>query len=139
MTSTKASVNKSILLLLDEPVLADLTEFRLQLLGYQLRRAKSGDNALAELSKELPGLLILDTQVDGSDGLKWLGKLRMVYPPTQLPVMIFSLDPSLDTVQRAFHAGAQDYLITPFDPIVMEIKIKAFVGNGISRSVELQR
>ena len=48
------------------------------------------------------------------------------------PSSFFSLDPSLETVERAFHAGTQDYLITPFDPTVMEEKIEALLATHVS-------
>jgi response regulator of citrate/malate metabolism len=44
-------------------------------------------------------------------------------------MIVFSLDPSLETVERAFHAGANDYLITPFDPTVMEEKIEQILDQ----------
>lgn len=130
------SVNPSVLILLGEPVLADLTEFRLQLLGYHVRRVETFDETLTELAVDLPGLLILDTLVEGQDGLQWLITLRSSYAASDLPVLVFSLDPSLDTVQQAFHAGAQDYLITPFDPTVMESKVKSFVGGAVSPTMD---
>ena len=122
------SSDAKLLLVLTEPVLAELTSFRLELLGYQIEMVSSGGQAMAAIQNELPDLVIADTSLRDGDGIEWIARLRREYTAEQLPVMVFSLDPSLETVQRANHAGAQDYLITPFDPTVMEEKIETLLA-----------
>ncbi len=116
-----------------EPVLAELTSFRLELLGYQIELVGSGGAAIASIQTSLPDLVIVDTQLPDVDGIEWIARVRGEYAAEQLPIIVFSLDPSLETVERAFHAGAQDYLITPFDPTVMEEKIEALLANYATR------
>lgn len=118
-----------LLLVQSEPVLAELASFRLELLGYQITPAASGAEALSKVQEALPDLLIIDTTLPEGDGLEWLSRLRGEFSADQLPVLVFSLDPSLETVERAYHAGAQDYLITPFDPVVMEEKIETLLAS----------
>lgn len=121
------SANFRLLLVFSEPVLRELTEFRLQLLGFGVESVEDGAQAAAAISRALPDLMIFDTVLRDGDGLEWLARLRSEYPADQLPAIVFSLDPSLETVERAFHAGSQDYLITPFDPTVMEEKIETLL------------
>ena len=45
----------------------------------------------------------------------------------------YKMKACLETVERAFHAGTQDYLITPFDPTVMEEKIEALLASHTTR------
>ncbi len=119
-----------LLLVLAEPVLADLTSFRLELLGYQVETVASGTDASAAISRQRPDLVIVDTSLRDGDGLEWVAKTRSEHPAPLLPILVFSLDASLETVERSYHAGAQDYLISPFDPMVMEEKIeKVIVGR----------
>jgi DNA-binding response OmpR family regulator len=122
-----------LLLVQAEPVLAELTSFRLELLGYQIELIGSGNAALASMQKELPNLVIVDTVLPEGDGIEWIARVRAEFTAEQVPIIVFSLDPSLETVERAFHAGAQDYLITPFDPTVMEEKIETLLVDGLSR------
>lgn len=121
--------NHPLLLIESEPALADLTRYRLELLGYQLATATSGSEGLVAIQKQTPQLLILNSSLVDGDGLEWLARLRPDYPATTLPALILSLDPSLETVERAFHAGAQDYLITPFDPTILETKIHSLLSQ----------
>ncbi len=118
-----------LLLVQAEPVLAELTSFRLELLGYQIELVRTGGEAYSSLQKSLPDLVIVDTSLPDGDGIEWIARVRGEYSADQVPVIVFSLDPSLEMVERGFHAGAQDYLITPFDPTVMEEKIEALLAN----------
>jgi len=113
-------------LLLVEPelLLADLTSFRLELLGYEIETVASGAEAKDRLRRGDVDLMIVDTKLPDGDGIEWLTELRLEIKPEEVPVLMFSLDPSLESVRRAFLAGAQDYLITPFDPTILETKIQ---------------
>jgi DNA-binding response OmpR family regulator len=126
------SSKSRLLLVQSEPVLAELTQFRLELLGYQIEMVASGGEATAAIEKAPHDLVIVDTALPDGDGIEWIAQTRGSQPADQLPIIVFSLDPSLETVERAFHAGANDYLITPFDPTVMEEKIESILTQQSS-------
>lgn len=113
-----------LMLVEGEPILADLTSFRLELLGYQIQVVASAMEAMRAINDQLPDLLIIDSVLPDGDGIEFISKLRSQYSPEQLPILVFSIDPSLENVERAVLAGAQDYLVTPFDPTVLEDKIQ---------------
>ena len=113
-----------IVLLLGERVLTDITAFRLRLLGYQVHPVEDVAAAETLMIKLKPDLLLIDTRVGDVDLLQWAVGLRSADDAVDTAVVVLSPDPSLDTVTRAFHAGAVDYLVTPFDPSVMESKIR---------------
>ncbi len=119
-----------ILLVQSEPVLSELMSFRLQLLGYQIELVGTGGEAIDRIRVKSPHLVIVDTALRDGDGLEWLSRLRGEFKADQFSVLVVSLDPSLETVERAYYAGAQDYLITPFDPVVLEEKIVALVSHA---------
>lgn len=87
---------------------------------------------MANLQTELPDLVVVDTVLPDGDGIEWIARAREEISIENLPIIVFSLDPSLETVERAFHAGAQDYLITPFDPTVMEMKVEALLDGHLN-------
>lgn len=120
-----------LLLLEPEPILADLVSFRLELLGYQVTVVPTGVQAIDRLRKGEFDLLIVDTQLLEGDGLEWIKKTRLEFKSDQVPVLVLSLDPSLETARRAFVCGANDYLITPFDPTVLESKIQNLVTRAV--------
>ena len=116
-----------LLLVFSEPVLRELVSFRLELLGFQVESVEDGSQAAGSISRQRPDLVIVDTVLRDGDALEWISRIRTEHTSDELPIIIFSLDPSLETVERAYHAGAQDYLITPFDPTVMEEKIESIL------------
>lgn len=126
------STGIQLLLVLNEPVLAGLTSFRLELLGYQVQLVASGNDASAAISKSPPDLVIVDTSLGDGDGLEWIARMRTEQDMADLPVMVISLDPSLETVERAHHAGVQEYLISPYDPIILEEKIERLIVHHVS-------
>ena len=65
-----------ILLVQSEPVLAELTRFRLELLGYQIESVTSGGDATATIQKLPPSLVIVDTALPDGDGIEWIAQLR---------------------------------------------------------------
>lgn len=121
--------NSKLLLIEPEAVLADLTSFRLELLGYQINVLDCGLPAIDHLRRDPVDLLIVDTALPEGDGIEWLSQLRLEFRVEDLPVLMFSLDPSLETVRRSYLAGAQDYLITPFDPTVLEEKVQRLLSG----------
>jgi len=125
------SSGATLLLVQAEPVLAELTSFRLELLGYKIELVTSGGEAISSIQQSLPDLVIVDTQLPDVDGIEWIARVRAEHSAEQLPIIVFSLDPSLETVERAFHAGTQDYLIVPFDPTVMEEKVGSILDSRV--------
>lgn len=125
------AINSKLLLVEPESILADLTAFRLELLGYDIKVVGGGAQAKDYLRRSAIDLMIVDTKLPGLDGIEWLTELRLEFKPEDFPVLMFSLDPSLESVRRAFLAGAQDYLITPFDPTVLEEKVQKLLDNRL--------
>ena len=103
------SSQSKLLLVESEPLLADLTSFRLELLGYRIQVLAAGSEVVTALSRDVPDLLIVGTTLLDGDSVELVARLRNQYPAEQLPVLVCSLDPSLETVERAFAAGAQDH------------------------------
>ena len=120
-----------ILLIEEDRTLADITAFRLELLGYTVRCAHSAEEALEALERELPEVIILDLYLPGMDGLELTNRLSNDHRTCDIPVMAFSSDSDLGKVQRAYAAGVKDFLLTPYDPAVLERKLeKLLVAAG---------
>lgn len=126
------ATDAKLLMVQPEPVIAELTSFRLELLGYGIQVFEDSAKALSAIQKNLPGLVIVDTRLSEGDGIEWIVRLRDEYTVAQLPILVFSQDPSLETVERAFAAGAQDYILTPYDPTVLEEKIEKLLSLHVA-------
>ena len=114
---------KRILLIEEDATLLEITAFRLELLGYQVITQQSAEDALAWLNSELPDLILLDQFLPDMDGVDLLNRLSNDMRMSEVPVMLLSAKADLDDVQKAFNAGADDFLVTPYDPVVLEEKV----------------
>jgi CheY-like chemotaxis protein len=113
-----------ILLVVEERTLLEITAFRLELLGYRIVEVESGEKALAWLADNLPSLVIVDHFLPGMDGIELLNRLSNDMRTSDLPIMLLSTNSDLEDVQKAYNAGADEYLVIPYDPIVLEAKVE---------------
>jgi CheY-like chemotaxis protein len=113
-----------ILLVEEDPTLLDITAFRLELLGYELVKAESAEKALDWLHNQLPTLVVVDQFLPGMDGIEFLNRLSNDVRTSEIPVIFLSVNSDLDDVQKAYNAGADEYLVIPYDPVVLEAKVE---------------
>lgn len=114
---------KRILLVEEDPVLSEVTAFRLELLGFEVMIASTIDCALAQVAEVLPDIAVVGCSIGGVDGLDLVDRLSNDVRTSSLPIMYLSTKSDLHDVQRAFTAGVDDFLVTPYDPLVLERKI----------------
>ena len=113
-----------LLLIEEDPTLADITAFRLELSGYEVATANTGAEAQKQLAENPPSLMIIDLVLPDMDGVDLINGIKNDPETNQIPVLVFSVDADLEQVERAFSAGAEDYLVTPYDPAVLEAKLE---------------
>jgi CheY-like chemotaxis protein len=113
-----------ILLIEEDATLLEITAFRLELLGYELVKAESAEQALDWLQNNLPTLVIVDQFLPGIDGIEFLNRLSNDVRTSEIAVIILSVNADLEDVQKAYNAGADEYLVIPYDPMVLEAKVE---------------
>ena len=113
-----------ILLIEEDPVLLEITGFRLELLGYQVVLQGSAERALEWLKELLPTLIIVDSVLPGMDGIEFINRLSNDMRTSEIPILFLSTTSDLEEVQRAYNAGADEYLVIPYDPVVLESKVE---------------
>lgn len=113
-----------ILLIEDDRTLRDITAFRLELLGYEMVTMESAEKALDWLQNSLPTLVLVDQFLPGMDGVEFLDRLSNDVRTSDVPVIFLSVNADLDDVQKAYNAGADEYLVIPYDPLVLESKVE---------------
>ena len=124
---------KQILIVEEEPTLLDIIAFRLELLGYDVKTLESADAALTWLAANVPDLIAVGHLAD-MEATDFLNRVSDDPRTSETPVLLLSPDPDLDAVQRAYNAGADEYLLTPFDPLVLEQKVQSLLTAAANRS-----
>jgi two-component system nitrogen regulation response regulator NtrX len=107
-------MNKDILIVDDEAAIREVVGAILQDEGYRPRPAQNSDEALREVARREPGLVLLDIWLEGSalDGVQILERLRAEYP--DVPVIMFSGHGTIETAVAAIKKGAYDFIEKPF-------------------------
>ena len=119
-----------LLLVEENELLADITAFRLELLGYSVLTMQSGEAAFQTAKHHPPNLIILDLVLSDMDGFELINRLSSDMETSEIPILVFSVDASLDCVERCFHSGANEYLVTPYDPAVLEEKVERLLQQA---------
>lgn len=112
-----------ILLMEEEPTLLDITAFRLELLGYRVTSMETAEAATLWLRDNLPDLIAVGHLSD-MESVEFLNLLSNDPRTSELPKVYISASSDLDEVQRAYNAGADEFLVTPYDPLVLEKKVE---------------
>lgn len=103
--------NKSILVVDDEMVVRQSIAEDLREQGYDTFLAENGEEALLELKKNGPELMITDLKMEGMDGLTVLQRAREIDP--NLGVIILTGYGDMESAVNALRLGADDYLCKP--------------------------
>lgn len=118
---------KTILVVDDEPSISEVVGLYLERAGYQVRLAHDGLTALAELTRQLPDLVILDLMLPGIDGLELTRRLRAV---SDTPIiMLTSRREEVDRV-AGLEMGADDYVVKPFSPAELVSRVRAVLRRA---------
>ena len=113
-----------ILLIEGDSTLLEITAFRLELLGYQVTTFDAAERATEWLREQLPTVVIVDQVLPGMDGIEFINRLSNDTRTSDIPIMFLSTNGDLGDVQKAYNAGADEYLVIPYDPIVLEAKVE---------------
>jgi DNA-binding response OmpR family regulator len=119
-----------VLIVDDDPDARGMLAFTLGDEGFDVREAKDGEDALAELRKCAPDCLLLDLLMPGLDGFKVLETMRAEHLAPGVPVVVFSGKSEERTFVRVWELGANEFLTKPADPDAVANKVIALLEAG---------
>jgi len=119
-----ASTTRSVLVVDDEPTIAEVVARYLERAGYATAVAGDGPRALALAAERRPDLVVLDLMLPGLDGLEVLRRLRERdgAPPA---VILLTAKGERDDRIVGLRAGADDYVVKPFSPGELVARVEA--------------
>jgi two-component system phosphate regulon response regulator PhoB len=115
----------SILVVEDEPGIAELIRFALSSSGYRVQLAADARQGRAALTGVLPNLVLLDWMLPDESGIQWLKSLRADKRTKQLPVVMLTAKGQEQDKVSGLDAGADDYVTKPFSPNELLARIRA--------------
>jgi len=81
--------------------------------SYTVRRAQSGEEALAQVAEKIPDLILLDVQMPGMDGFEVCRSLKENPQTEEIPVIFITASDTVESKIQGFEAGAADYIPRP--------------------------
>lgn len=109
-------MKQSVLVVDDEPQARSMMRLILVRAGFDVVEAKDGYQALDEVERRLPDLMILDIMMPGIDGFYVCEQLRADEKTANLPIIVLSAMTDADSVSRGKEVGATMYLKKPVSP-----------------------
>lgn len=115
----------TILIVEDEPAIAELLAINLEFAGHRAVRAIDAEQALAMIQHELPDLILLDWMLPGMPGVRLAEKLRAEERTREIPIIMLTARGDEADKVRGLETGADDYITKPFSPKELIARIKA--------------
>jgi two-component system response regulator AtoC len=127
-----------VLVVDDEPDVRSLLTDLLEEAGYTVKTAGTGQEALAEIAKGVPDLVMMDVKLPDQDGLSLLRELKRGHP--DLEVIVMTAFGGSSTAIKAMEHGAYDYVTKPFeiDDLLATLK-RVFEHADMSHEVSALR
>jgi two-component system, OmpR family, phosphate regulon response regulator PhoB len=119
-----------LLLVEDDPALAELIEYRLQGAGYSVRTTGDGDEALLLVAEEVPDLVLLDWMIAGTSGIEVCRRLRRDPATARVPIVMLTARGAEDDRVRGLETGADDYMTKPFSPRELLARVTAVLRRS---------
>lgn len=113
-----------IMIVDDDPHIRELVRVFLQNEGFTIYEAADGKEALDKLGTEKADLVILDIMMPRMDGWQLCTELREYY---NLPILMLTAKGETSQKIKGFQLGTDDYLVKPFDPLELVVRVKALL------------
>ena len=115
---------KQVLIVDDSPIVRKYAKRILEEMSFTTRDASDGHIALQECSVQMPDAILLDWHMPVLDGLGFLVSLRKM-PNGSYPKVVFcTSENNTDSIARAMNAGANEFIMKPFDKLIMQSKFE---------------
>jgi PAS domain S-box-containing protein len=124
MSETTLGPPRRALIADDDPVVRMLAARALEALGFRVEEVEDGDSALRSIDRERPDIVILDVEMPGMDGFETCRTLRLREAGGEIPVLIATGLTDAETIDRAFQAGATDFIKKPIDWQLLQHRVR---------------
>lgn len=120
-----------ILLVEDEESIRGFLKINLERNSFEVIEAETGEEGIEKALMEKPEIIILDVMLPGIDGFQVCSRLRKEFPNVGI-IMLTAKGQDMDKIM-GLEFGADDYIIKPFNPLEVVLRVKAILRRiGIS-------
>ncbi len=128
MTTAPRAEKLTLFLAEDEEGTAILLKFLLARVGYTVVHAADGQQAQTMIDQmSPPALVLLDIMLPYLNGLQLLAHIRQKAEWQHVPIIMLTADSNERDIQQALAAGANDYMVKPFNPRELTARLQRFI------------
>lgn len=114
---------KTCLIVDDSRIIRKVARRILEDLAFEVQEAADGAEALEVCVAAMPDVVLLDWQMPIMDGMTFLGRLRALPDGRDPKVLFCSVETRADRIAEALSAGADEYVMKPFDGDILQSKL----------------
>lgn len=118
-----------ILIADDERDIRELISFTLRLAGHQVTATSNGEEAWQTALRELPDLILMDVRMPRMSGYEACRQLKLLDQTKHIPVVFLSAKGQEAEVQTGLNAGAQEYMLKPFEPMQLMERVRQLLSQ----------
>lgn len=118
---------KKILVIEDNPMVANALKFKLSKDGFEIITAADGREAKKKLDEETFNLVITDLMLPFVTGTELIEHIRLT--KKGLPVIVLSTANQEDIIMHAFELGVDDFITKPFSPNELLLRVKRIIKD----------
>ena len=122
--SSEGHIRGSVLVVDDEPTIAEVVSRYLVRAGYETRVARDGFEAIEQVAARRPDLVVLDLMLPGIDGLEVMRRIRDQNRARVAVILLTAKGVESDRV-IGLRLGADDYVVKPFSPLELVARVDA--------------
>jgi len=119
-----------ILIVDDEPAIAEMLSTCIEMAGYKVKLAANGEIAYQMIIQDPPDLVLADWMMPMLSGIELTRKLRRIEKYAELPIILLTARTEEDDKVTGLDSGADDYISKPFSPREVLARIKAVLRRG---------
>ncbi len=124
---------RRILIVEDNPDIAELLHIRLDLAGYSTCKTRDAASAVGAVYAYKPHAVLLDIGLPDQDGFSVLKAIKADAKTRDIPVLMLTARQAMGDIQAALKLGAKDYVTKPFDDRKLLIRIARLWGESVPR------
>jgi two-component system, OmpR family, phosphate regulon response regulator PhoB len=125
-----------VLVVEDEPAIAELISINLRHAGFEVTVAETSDQALSEVDRVLPDLVVLDWMLPGQSGVVLAKRWRSQARTRDLPIIMLTARAQEGDKVAGLDAGADDYLTKPFSTNELLARIRAVLRRKAPEALD---
>ena len=121
------TLKQKILVVDDETRIRDLLRIILESRGFEVIEAKNGQEAVEDAKAYAPDIIIIDVMMPVMDGFE---SCRQIREFSDCPILMLTAKGEDYDQIEGFDCGADDYVIKPFTPMILEARVKALLRRS---------